>query len=206
MSLKALMVDVDGVVVVRPPDPAKALWNWNAKAELGLDPEAFQSEFFSIHWDDVVHGRADLHERLTPVLQRIAPGLTSHQVVDYWFANDAFVDHALLADLRDWRSRGVELHLATVQEHHRARYLMSDLKLGETFQAIHYSAAYGFSKPDAAFFRAVCGRTGFEPQDLVLIDDRPKNIEAARACGWGGVLWDGTLSLDEALAEAGVVL
>ncbi len=193
------MVDVDGVLVTSPQG---RLWSWNAQADLGLDPELFQSRFFKPHWPDVVFGRADLHDRLAPVLAEIAPHLTSQAVAEYWFANDAHLDHDLLADLGALRETGVVLHLATVQEHHRARYLWETLGFRDRFDAIHYSADYGCGKPDPVFFAAVAARTGFAPADLTLIDDRVSNVEGARACGWRGVLWDGSRSLATVLAEA----
>lgn len=188
MAVKCLMVDVDGVVVRRPDG---SLWNRDSQADLGLDPQAFQEAFFAVHWPDVVIGRADLHARLGPVLQTIAPHLTSDEVTAYWFQQDSHLDHALLDDLAGYRDRGLALHLATVQEHHRARHLWETLALRDRFQAMHYAADYGLKKPQSEFFRAVEVRTGFLPLELVLIDDSARNVDAARACGWGGVRWTG---------------
>ena len=198
------MVDVDGVVVVRPADPVRRSWAWNLEADMGLSLSSLQDRFFAVHWDDVVHGRADLHERLGSVLAEIAPGLSSQTLADYWFEQDSILDQTLLNELTALGTRGLELHLATVQEHYRARYLMQDLGLGRVFQAIHYAADYGLSKPDPGFFRAVTDRTGHEPESLLLIDDSLKNVESARACGWLTLHWDGSLRLAEALDVGGI--
>lgn len=187
MSLRALMVDVDGVVVRHPPGYR---WDQRLQGDLGLDPMALQSAFFQVHWPDVALGRADLFDRLEPVLA----------LTDYWFGHDAALDQVLLADLAAEAARGVALHLATVQEHHRARHLMEALGLSGLFGAIHYSADYGLAKPDPAFFHAVCARTGLAPREVLLIDDSLANVEAARACGWRAQLWDGTRRLSEVLA------
>jgi putative hydrolase of the HAD superfamily len=186
--VKALMVDVDGVLLV---SPGGRPWSWNLEADLGLAP----------HWPDVMFGRADLHDRLAPVLAEIAPHLTSHALADYWFARDAVLDAGLLEDLAELRGTGLALHLATVQEHHRARYLWETLGFRHRFDAIHYSADYGCGKPDPAFYRAVAARTGFAPGDLLLIDDRASNVDGARACGWRAALWDGSRPLAEVLAD-----
>lgn len=199
--MKALMVDVDGVIV-HPAHPGG--WAARLETDLGLPTATLQERFFKPHWEDVVLGRADLHDRLGPVLAEIAPHLTPRQLTDYWFANDARLDEALLADLAQLRARGVALHLATVQEHHRAHHLWVGLGLGERFDAMHHSAALGCAKPDPAFFRAVEARTGFAPGDLVLIDDRASNVEGAQTCGWGGALWHGTCSLTAVLADLGL--
>lgn len=201
MTIKALMVDVDGVVV-RHPDGRR--WDHDLQADLGLDRDLLQSEFFAPNFEDIVLGRADLHERLAPVLARIAPHLSAEVFTDYWFSKDAHLDEALLADLAALRAKGLALHLATVQEHRRAAYLWTGLGLKDRFDAMHYAADYGARKPQVAFFDAVCARTGFAPAQVLLIDDSPANIDGARAAGWNAALWDATRPLAEVLAEAGV--
>jgi putative hydrolase of the HAD superfamily len=190
------MVDVDGVIV----HPAHAGgWAERLETDLGLSAAELGREFFAPHWNDVSLGRADLHDRLAPVLARIAPHLSSQDLVSYWFAHDARLDTVLLDDLARLRATGVELHLATVQEHHRARYLWENLGLREHFDAMHYAADLGCAKPEAMFFRAIEARTGFSPDELLLIDDRVDNIQGALACGWGAQLWDGTRRLSKTL-------
>lgn len=203
MTIRALMVDVDGVIV-HPAHPGG--WAERLEADLGLKAEDLQAAFFRPHWEEVMLGRADLHDRLGPVLQDIAPHLTSQTLTDYWFSRDARLDETLLEDLAGLRAKGLPLHLATVQEHHRARYLWTRLGLSERFDAMHYAAELGAAKPDPAFFRAIEARTGFAPGELVLLDDRPGNVEAARACGWAAALWHGTCSMAGVLIELGLDL
>lgn len=193
--VRALMVDVDGVVIRSRPGG----WAADMEADLGLSRDDLQAKFFGPHWEDLMLGRARLHDRLAPVLAEIAPHLTSERLAAYWFENDADLDEALLADLAAVRARGVALHLATVQEHERAAYMWNVLGFRDRFDAMHYAADLGSAKPDPAFYAAVVARTGFAPDDLVLIDDRQANVDAAIAAGWGGVLWDGTRSLRDVL-------
>ncbi|WP_297693831.1 HAD-IA family hydrolase [Phenylobacterium sp.] len=202
MRLKALMVDVDGVIVV----PRAGGWGVDLERDLGLSVAALQRHFFQPHWADVVLGRAGLHERLAPVLAEHAPHLTSQDLAAYWFAHDATLDHKLLDELAALRAGGLRIQLATVQEHLRAEHLWTDLGLRERFDDLHYSADYGCGKPDPAFFQAVARRTGHAPGELLLLDDKFANVQAARAAGWLGALWDGTESLATALAREGVEL
>ena len=104
MTLKALMVDVDGVVVAHPDGRR---WDHAMEADLGLPSAEFQAAFFKPHFNDIVLGKADLHDRLAPVLATIAPHLTCQQVTDYWFEKDSklpadviSVEHALLTRLQ----------------------------------------------------------------------------------------------------------
>ena len=192
------MLDVDGVLI----KPRPGGWAVDMEADLGLSRAVLAEHFFAVHWDDVVMGRAGLHERLAPVLARIAPHLTSEQLAAYWFEKDAILDQQLLDDLASIRAGGVALHLATLQEHLRADYIWTTLGFRDRFDAMHYAAALGCGKPDPAFFAKVGERTGLAPAEMLLIDDRPENVEAARAAGWGAVQWDGTERLAAVLARA----
>jgi putative hydrolase of the HAD superfamily len=192
------MVDVDGVLVRGPPG-----WRWDEdlEADLGIKPDDLQRQFFTPHFADVVFGRAELEERLALALPAFAPHVTARQLIAYWFEKDAHLDHQLLADLATVRARGIQLHLATVQEQRRADYLWTTLGLKDHFDGLHHSAAYGVGKPDPAYFSAVERRTGFTAAELLLIDDRQTNVDAAVAAGWGGVLWTGQQRLGDVLAS-----
>ena len=194
------MVDVDGVVIVHP-DPKG--WAAHLERDLGLSPALLQSAFFVPHWPDIILGRAALRDRLTPVLAEIAPDLSANELIRYWFANDAHLARNLLAQLAPIRAGGVKLHLATVQEHERARYIWDELALRQHFDAMHYAAELGYAKPAAQFFRATAERSGFAPDEIFFIDDKQANVDAARAEGWSAAIWDGTRSLEGLMAEAG---
>lgn len=195
------MVDVDGVVV-HAPDGRR--WDADIEADLGISPQALQERFFQPNFGDIVQGRADLFDRLVPALAGFAPHVTAQALVDYWFEKDGRLNHELLEELAAWRGAGLVLHLATVQEHHRARHLWETLALKDRFDAIHYAAELGCAKPDPAFWAAVQARTGYAPADLLLIDDSPRNVEGARAAGWAAVLWDGTETLGAVLGRMGL--
>lgn len=183
---KALMVDVDGVLI-RHPDPAG--WAANLERDLDLSKQRLQQSFFAHHFDDVVHGRAGLRERLAPVLNEIAPQLPCERLISYWFEQDAHIDRDLLAQLGHVRSRGIQVHLATVQEHERAAYLWETVGLRRHCDGMHYAASLGCSKPEPAFYAAVEARSGFRPDEILFIDDKAENVEAAQERGWKAALW-----------------
>lgn len=200
MTIKALMVDVDGVILHRPTGRR---WDHDLQADLGIDPAALQQQFFKPHWADIIIGRAALRERLSEVVARIAPDASMERLIEYWFMKDATFDHGLLTELAALRADGVALHLATDQEHQRADYLWNKLDLRSRFDAMHYAAALGAQKRQPAFFEAVMARTGLAAADIGFIDDSAPNIEAARAAGWRGYVWTPESRLDDALAALG---
>jgi putative hydrolase of the HAD superfamily len=198
MQWKAILVDVDGVLVVHP-DPNG--WSGNLESDLGISPSKLQEKFFDRHWNDVVNGRAALRDRLTPVLAEIAPDVSTSTLIEYWFANDAHLDQLLLTELLLLRSEGFELHLATVQEHERACYLWNHLGLRNSFDGMHYAAALGCSKPDNAFYRAVESAARLGAESIFFIDDRIENVMAARDCGWAAALWTNGKTVRDLMIE-----
>jgi putative hydrolase of the HAD superfamily len=194
MRRKAIMVDVDGVLITHPNAGG---WSANLENDLGIPLASLQDGFFRRHWDDVVHGRAPLRGRLALALAELAPSVSPGALIEYWFDNDAHIDERLLAELRLLRQAGFELHLATVQEHERAAYLWDRLALRDSFDGMHYAAALGHSKPDHAFYRAVTAAVHIEPEAIFFIDDKIDNVEAARECGWAAALWTGESTVRE---------
>jgi len=97
MRRKAIMVDVDGVLVTHT-DPKG--WSSNLEKDLGIPVAALQDIFFGRHWADVVHGRAPLRDRLSLALAEIAPAASPTVLIEYWFEHDAHIDRRLLAELQ----------------------------------------------------------------------------------------------------------
>jgi putative hydrolase of the HAD superfamily len=199
MTIKVLMIDVDGVIVVHPHPQG---WSANLERDLGLARNTLQAAFFEPHFNDVIHGRAGLRERLGPVLQEIAPHLTCDRLIEYWFAGDSNLNLDLLQQLGRARRRGLKLHLATVQEHERADFLWRKMGLKEQFDAIHYAADLGWAKPAPQFFAEVERRSGFALHEIFFIDDKIDNVEAALKCRWHAALWTGKSTLEALLESA----
>lgn len=200
MAGKVLMMDVDGVLVSGRPTDGRHLFA-ELEADLGLSPDRLRETFFTPYWEAIVTGREGLTERLAPVLATIAPKVSAERLIAYWFENDSRVDHAVLSVVKRYRERGVPVFLATNQEHLRADYLMRTVGLGAHVDDIIYSAALGYRKPDAQFFERAAAVAGAAPEDIVLVDDTPANVEAARRNGWHAVHWTGERLLDEELAS-----
>ncbi|MCQ1781479.1 HAD-IA family hydrolase [Neorhizobium galegae] len=117
------------------------------------------------------------------------------------FENDARLNIELLEELHQQREAGKKVYLATNQEHVRAAYLIEVLGLGRHCDGMYYSAALGSRKPDRAFFEQVAALAGLQSDQLLLVDDTPANVVAARACGWNAIEWRKGSSLSAALTE-----
>lgn len=193
LARRILLFDVDGVVIRRRSGTS---WQDGLKRDLGIDPRLLQERFFAVHWSDIITGRADLLERLGRALHGMGLQVQEEEFARYWFDHDALIDHELLGTLAGLRARGHALHLATNQEHHRARYLWDTLGLSGFFDAMHYSADLGCAKPDRLFFSHVAQKLPSGYQSPLFVDDQPANVSAAREFGWEALLWDANDSFD----------
>ena len=188
MPIKALMLDVDGVLVDGRPEDGRH-WHASIEEDLGLTSAALQEQFFASHWENIVLGRAGLMDGLTNALQKIAPHVSPATLVSYWFEKDSRLVASFLPELSWVRSAGIRVYLATNQEHLRAAWLTEKLGLAEHVDGIFYSAHLGAKKPDPGFFAKVQAAVGLRGAELLLIDDSRENIEAAREAGWQAFHW-----------------
>lgn len=188
LAIKALMVDVDGVLVDGRPEDGRH-WQASVESDFGFAPDTLREQFFAPYWENIVLGRAALMEHLTTALQAIAPHVRPEDFVSYWFARDSRLSAPLLQELAALRAAGMRVYLATNQEHMRAAYLMDKLGLAEHVDGIFYSAGLGAKKPDPEFFARVQAAVGLRGEEMLLIDDTRQNIEAALQAGWQALHW-----------------
>ena len=69
MAIRALMVDVDGVIVDGRPEYGRH-WQTSIAGDLGLMQPRSNEQFFVPCWEDIVLGRVGLMEQLTTALRR----------------------------------------------------------------------------------------------------------------------------------------
>ena len=193
-----VMLDVDGVLVDGRPSDGQP-WTHTLEQDLGISPQTLIGAFFRSHWSQVVTGQRDLLPTLSAVLAQCAPQVRAEDLVTYWFEQDSRIVAPVLSDLRAARLAGVSVYLATNQDHMRAEYLMSEMGLGQDVDGIVYSAAVGHRKPDRAFYQSAEQATGYPPEALLLVDDTPANVEAARDAGWRAEHWTGVERLSQIL-------
>lgn len=195
-----LALDVDGVVVLGHPEGGR--WYRHLARDLGIDPVRLQQYFFEPHWHRIEIGEADLFDVLREAWPRVETDATPESFVAYWFAQDSRLNVELLPAVDDWRASGGRAFLATVQEHHRARYLWTTLGLSTRFDGMLYSAALGAKKPQPDFFARAMERLPVQSADeVVLLDDLPLNVEAARRFGWRAYLYTAPGDLTRALGS-----
>lgn len=197
-----IFFDVDGVLIDGwHADPTRRKpWDATIEEDLGVDREAFGRLFFAKSPDrpvppmlDCVSGRRDLKDALSEVLPQVGYRGGVDEFVAYWFEKDSNVSAELFELVaRLGAAHGVELYVATGQEHHRARYLWDDLGFSRHFSGIFYSAGIGCLKHEPHFFEAINAELDIGPEERPLFfDDSPRIVEQASASGWDAVHFTG---------------
>ena len=157
-------------------------WQRSFEADLGVSAAVFTDFIFgSGQFNAVLTGARDLLDLLADYTTTHAIPHAPEVVLDYWLSKDANADDEVVAWADACPLPGV---IATNNERHRAAYMWDKMGFSRRMQHIFASGPLGVKKPDGAFFAAIEGWSGFDPAEILLVDDAEKNIQAAAARGW----------------------
>jgi len=83
-------------------------------------------------------------------------------------------------------------------------YRIRKFDLQRNFTAFFTSCYLRLRKPDPRIYQAALGITQRAPEECVFIDDRPKNLEPAKALGMHTILFESAEQLRASLDHSGV--
>lgn len=187
--------DVDGVLIEgwHANEALRKPWDVTMEADLGVDRRAFQDLFFgtsgaqsSSLMYECLTGRCDLKDALAVILPKLGYRGNIEAFIRYWLEKDSNVNAEVLKLVRKIRKiNGIQLFVATGQEHYRADYLWNELGFSGYFDEMFYSAKIGFPKKDQRFFEAINRALHITPEEKPLFfDDQPEITELAKNAGW----------------------
>ena len=96
--------------------------------------------------------------------------------------------------------------LSNTNELHYRQFRGQFAAVLDRFDRLFVSHEMGLRKPDPAIYRHVSDWAGVPPAECLFIDDLPENVEAARACGWRGIVYRVEDDLAATLRALGVEL
>ena len=73
------------------------------------------------------------------------------------------------------------------------------------FRAVFLSADVRLVKPDPRIFQRFCARFALQPEQIIYIDDLPRNVEAASKLGMHAIRFTDPASLREELVQLGLL-
>jgi epoxide hydrolase-like predicted phosphatase len=188
VPIQAVVFDIGGVLEITP----RTDWRDGWAARLGLTPDAFEERAGAI-FEPGATGGASLEE----IERRIAAEFGLDETDLAALMDDAWTEYlgTLNRELADYfaglrprmRTGILSNSVVGAREREQALYGFEDM-----CDLIVYSHEVGWRKPDPRIYRAVCEGLGCAPEEAVLLDDVPANIEGAHAVGMHGVMFTDT--------------
>lgn len=200
MQVEAVVFDVGNVLI-----------EWN--------PERFYDGRYGEGRRRALFGEVDLHamneridrgeefERIVRDTARENPAFAAeiHDWHDAWIEMaQPPIPHSVQL-LRALRSKGLPVHALTNFGRETFAFAQTQYPFLTEFDGFFVSGHLGVIKPDPAIYEALERETGLEPETILYTDDRPENVEAARARGWGAHLFDGPEGWAARLVEEGLL-
>ena len=144
-----LFLDVDGVLIdgYHANPERRCPWYANLHADLGVDPDALEREFFEPWIARIVTGEVDIKETLNHVLPRLGYDGSVEAFIQYWLENDSKLNPEMWEAVQALSDRDdLTMYVATAQEHRRARYLWEEVGFRHHFDDLFFSADIGHAK------------------------------------------------------------
>ncbi len=202
VPIKAVLFDY-GMVLSGPPDPAA--WT-RMRAITGLAEERFHHGYWAHRH---AYDRGDLNAQTfwNHAVSESKALLTSDQIddliaadVDYW----STLNQPMLAWVARLQAIGFPTGIlsnmpAAMETGLRARHPWI-----ESFHHHTWSHAVNLAKPEPAIYRHAAQGLDFPPGNILFLDDKTENIEAALAAGMQAILYTDFRTLERELTERGL--
>ena len=179
---KAIIFDVDGVVVNSVEESGNFLWQASIEKDLGITKVHLRKIFEKANWEKITRGVADTKEYLQEVFKdddfknlKLSPEL----FIDYWLAKDSNINYEFLELVK---SLSLPCYLGTNQEKYRTNNITKSV--GNYFAGIFSSYQIGSIKPEPEFYLHIQNKLNLKPEELFFIDDTKENVTAASELGW----------------------
>ena len=180
MKLRAVIFDY-GNVICRPPTEQQL----SEAAELcGLTVEEFVQAFWRKRreYDRGTDARTywlDIAESSGRVFDEALISEMMRREVDFW----GRFDDRVLSWARDLRAAGLRTGILSNLPRTLGERLRAEAGFLDHFDQVTFSYELGVIKPEAAIYRHAIEGLGVEPAEALFLDDRPENVEGARAAG-----------------------
>lgn len=200
--IRAVIFDI-GRVLIRV-DVARAMNGLGAQLNL-TPPELWSAIEKDPAWKDWQEGRMsarDYHLRLTA---RLRSSLPFEEFADAW---NLALDPAPLQDtsLFERLSKRYRLALLSNTDPIHVAHMEPRYDFFRYFPARVYSCSVGASKPSPLIYREALKACAAKAGESVYVDDVPAYVDAAKALGMGGVVYQSPEQLRSDLEKAGVDL
>jgi putative hydrolase of the HAD superfamily len=182
-NIGLVLFDPDKVII----NPHWEFFSTQYEKQAGLTKNELSS-FFTWDFDDCLKWRRDLRQILPFYLKDRKWKWTVDEFLDVRFKAEHSVDERLIQDVYNLQQANIPCGLATNQERHRLKYIRNAMWFDDIFGSdyIFASVDFGCKKNEDGFFPIIETRSGISMDQMLLVDDDKKNIDAAARFGVQG--------------------
>lgn len=179
MEITAVFWDLGGVVLTNGWDREQRA---GAVERFGLDPEEFEDRHREIV-ASLETGRTDLDGYLRATVFHEPRAFSEAEFREYMHSRSEAFPGSL--QVLDRLRAGGRYFLATLnnESHDLNEYRIEKFELRRRFHVFFTSAFLRLMKPDPQIYRAALDISQRLPEEVLFVDDRPQNLEPARALG-----------------------
>ena len=112
--------------------------------------------------------------------------------------------HGMTELLTELKTRGYHLYGLTNWSY-KVYAVMERLPIFRLLEGIVISSEEHLIKPDPRIYQCLIDRYELQPSESIFVDDKQKNVDAAKACGMGGLLFTNADQLRSDLQQLGVL-
>ena len=178
-TIKAIIFDVDGVLISSKDGQGEYFWDKGIQAELGIDAKCVAA-IYSGNWNLVMKGKLDMQQHVAHVFSEFSVDLPVDSFIDYWLKNDLRINEDIISLVRQLKHP--MRYLGTNQDFLRAAVIWN--KFGQDFDGFFPSCQLGAIKPEVNFFKHIENALNLASHEIAFIDDSKTHIETATKLGW----------------------
>lgn len=199
MQLKAIIFDFGGVLCFHPLE--------QQIQELADLCRLSRERFLEVYWGRrAAYDRADLtpDEYWEAVGQAAGVRYTPDEVAEFRRRDVQFwvrLDERMMNWARRVRAAGYRTALLSNLPMDLGEHLRNGMNLVSNFDHHSFSYELRSAKPDAAIYHDAVRGLGVETAEAIFIDDRPENIEGARAVGLHAIQFESPERLSQSLEK-----
>ena len=185
MNLRAVIFDFGGVLCSHPTNQqlseaaalcgqttrefVDAFWRKRREYDRGMDP--------AVYWRDLAAAIGlDFDDSM--VQDRFVQEMIRREI-DFWSRHDSRV----LAWIKDLRRAGLRTSILSNLPAPLGENLRATAGLLDHFDQVTFSYELGVIKPEPEIYRYAVRGLDVAPEEALFLDDRPENVEGARAIG-----------------------
>lgn len=169
------------------------------------DVERFLAEVCTSDWNHALDAGLPLADGIAERIARFPQHEPLIRAYGERFAEMMLPMPASLALLGELRARGTPLYALSNWNAETFERTHAHFPFLADFDGLVISGRIGLAKPDPRIYRHLLAAHRLEARDVVFVDDRAANVEAAGAVGIEALLFEGPARLRAALVERGLL-